>query len=338
MGQYPKIINNQYLIIREVGSGGFYTVYKAWDNMLHKIVAVKKIHKEYSNEPKYIHMFRKEAVDTAKLEHRNIVRVVNFTRDEEGGVYIIMDYVKGADLQYLINKCRRNSIKIPPEVALYMIAEVIKAFDYAHNARDELTNEPLNIVHRDVSPGNVMLYFDGRIKLTDFGIAKIREESSLRKNIKEDKLKVKISYMSPELAELRENIDPRSDLFSCGSLIYELLTGHKAFDAGSDVAIWQKVRKVDADFSRFEELDIPDILQNIIKKTLIKSPDKRYQSAAEMFVDIKRYLSKKGTTEKLQEQYKTFINKILSDEIKTLRKEMDEDSKNDFRLPFNMSA
>ena len=161
-----KKIENKYVIKQLIGSGGLASVYKAWDTMLHKYVAVKKIHKKFSDDAKFVDMFRQEAVNTARLEHENIVRVVNFIK-ENGDYYMVMDYVKGVDLEYFLKKCRKSDISVPPEIAFYIIAELVKALDYAHKVKDELSGKPLNIVHRDVSPGNVMLYYSGKIKLTD---------------------------------------------------------------------------------------------------------------------------------------------------------------------------
>ncbi|MFH1415160.1 MAG: serine/threonine-protein kinase [Elusimicrobiota bacterium] len=337
MGKYWAIINNQYLVIRKIGTGGFATVYRAWDSMLQKIVAIKKIHREFSSNAKYVDMFRKEAINTAKLEHENIVRVVNFVKDQEGGFYIVMDYVKGVDLEYLIEKCKRNIVNIPVDIALFITSEVLKALDYAHAIRDELTDRPLNITHRDISPGNVMLYFDSRIKLTDFGIAKVGEESNIAQRSEKGKLKGKISYMSPEQADGKTDLDPRSDLFSCGIILYEVLTGEKAFDGEVDVDTWQKVRKANIDFKKLKEKKIPDEIQKILKKVLQRSPDRRYQNAAEMFIEIKRYLSKKGTTEELMKDYKSFIQDLMAIEIGVLDEEMERDSKLDFRSVFSKS-
>ncbi len=326
MGRYWAIINNQYLIIREIGTGGFATVYKAWDSVLQKVVAIKKIHKEYSNNAKYVDMFRKEAVNTAKLEHENIVRVINFVKDNDG-FCIVMDYVNGVDLEYLLRKCHTNFIKISIDIGLYIILEVLKALDYAHSIKDELTDKPLNIVHRDISPGNVMLYFDGRIKLTDFGIAKVGQQQRRTK----EKMKGKISYMSPEQAKVKTNTDLRSDLFSCGIILYEILTGEKAFDGDTDLDIWWKASKANVDFKKLRACKIPDEIQEVLKKVLQKSPARRYQSAAEMYLEIKRYLSKRVNTEELRRQYKNYLEELVDSEVKAMEKEMEKDSKLDLQ-------
>ena len=143
MDKKPVVINNQYVIISQIGVGGFATVYKGWDTMLQKFVAVKKIHEKYASDAKYVDMFRGEAVNTAKLEHGNIVRVINFIKDIRGNYYIIMDFVKGLDLEVLIKKCKKEQQSIPLNCSLYIIAEMLKAFDYAHTVSDEITGKPL---------------------------------------------------------------------------------------------------------------------------------------------------------------------------------------------------
>ncbi len=322
------IINNQYLIIREIGVGRFATVYKAWDSVLQRVVAIKKFHKEYFNNAKYVDMFRKVIINIAKLEHENIVRVVNFIKGDNE-FYIVMDYVKGVNLEYLLNKCRKSSIKIPIDIGLYIILEVLKALDYAHSVKDELTGSLLDIVHRDMSPGNVMLYFDGRIKLTDFGITRIDQQYT--KKIQKDK----ITYISPEQAEIKINIDARSDLYSSGIILYEILTGEKAFEGDTELDIWRKVRRVNVDFEKLVKYEIPDEIQKILKKILQKSPEERYQSAAEMYLEIKRYL-KRCNIEELKRQYRSFLAQQVDREIEEMKKEMEGDSKIDFRAMLNV--
>ncbi|MGM0441917.1 MAG: serine/threonine-protein kinase [Elusimicrobiota bacterium] len=323
------MINSRYLVMSEVGEGGFATVYKAWDNMLQKFVAIKKIHKEYSSDAKFVDMFKNEAVNTARLEHENIVRVINFIRDTHNNHYIIMDFVRGVDLEYLMNKCPELNIKITPDIAMYIIGEVLKALDYAHSVKDEVTGEPLNIVHRDISPGNVMLYFNGRIKLTDFGIAKAGDARLKREN--KEKLTGKISYMSPEQANGDRQLDGRSDLFSCGIVLFEMLTGEKAFAGDTDVSVWKKVKKAKVDFKKLKEYQIPDEIQQILKKVLQRKAEDRYKNAAAMFIDIKKYLSKKGKTDYLKDEYEDFITDALKEERVEAKKRREKESEKNFK-------
>ncbi|MBN2407721.1 MAG: PEGA domain-containing protein [Elusimicrobia bacterium] len=326
-----NLVDNRYLLIKEVGIGGFATVYRAWDTTLQKFVAIKKIHEQYSNNAKLADMFRAEALNTAKLEHENIVRVINFIKDQSGNLYIIFEYVNGVTLSYFIEKCRRNNVNIPHDFTLYVISEVVKALDYAHSVKDELSGKPLNIVHRDISPANIMIYYDGRIKLTDFGIAKAGDTHV---SVSEKgKLGGKISYMSPEQARGDLDIDIRSDLFSAAIIIYEMLTGQKAFEADSEAETLQRVKTASYDAAKLKKLQISKEIQEIIKKALQKSPDKRYQTTIEMFIEIKKYLSKTATTYELGKKYTNFIRDFLKTEAKAADKEKEDDLKKIFEGP-----
>ncbi|MFC2048975.1 serine/threonine-protein kinase, partial [Elusimicrobiota bacterium] len=323
------VLNNRYHIISKIGDGGFAKVYKAWDNMLQNFVAVKKINEEYSTDAKFLDLFRKEAINTAKLEHENIVRVTNFIKDEKNNFYIIMDLVFGCDLEYLLEKCLLDSIKIPHEISLYIISEVIKALDYAHLAKNSITGLPLNIVHRDISPGNIMLYFDGRIKLADFGIAKAGDIHI--KDSKKEKLKGKISYMSPEQAS-GNTVDQRSDLFSAGLVLYEMLTLVKAFPGKADYSTIQKVQNADVDMNKLSATGVSEYILKLLQKSLQKLPDKRYPNAASMFLVLKRFLSKKAKTGELKESYNKFLALIMKDEMKRSMEQMKIDSEKDFDI------
>ncbi len=323
MNERKTTIDNKYVIDRLIGVGGVASVYKAWDTMLHKFVAVKKVHEKFSKDARFVDMFRNEAINTAKLEHENIVRVVNFIK-EDNDFYMVMDFVNGVDLEYLLNKCRKNKIKIPSHISVYIIGEVIKALDYAHNLKDENTGERLALVHRDISPGNIMLHYDGRIKLTDFGIAKAGEAAP-----EDDKIKGKISYMSSEQARCKE-VDGRSDLFCCGLVLYEMLTGTKPYKGSSDMEIWKKAKDAKVDLKKLQAKGVDDDLISVLKRLLKKDPGARHQSAAELFIDFKRYLSRSGSTSEMSEKYRKFIGSLLKEEITAAEEEAKEKSKIDY--------
>ncbi len=326
MNKSPKVIDNRYVIDRLIGVGGVAFVYKAWDTMLHKFVAVKKIHEDYAKDAKFVDMFRQEAVNTAKLDNENIVRVVNFIKSK-GDYYMIMDYVNGIDLEYLIKKCAKNNITIPPEVSVYIVSEIIKALDYAHNMRDEIKGEPLNIVHRDISPGNIMLYYDGRIKLTDFGIAKAGEADS-----EDEPAAGKVSYMSPEQA-LCGGVDSRSDLFSSGLVLYEMLTSEKPYKGKTNIEKWKKAKSADVDFKKVKSVAGAEDILPVLKRVLSRNPDERYQSAAEMFIELKKYLSSIGNSADINKRYAKFITSVLKEEIEASEKELQKDPGIKYEIP-----
>ncbi len=319
------IIANKYVLDRLIGVGKVAFVYKAWDNMLHKFIAVKKIHEDFAKDEKFVDKFRKEAIHTAKLEHENIVRVVNFIM-EGSDYYMIMDYVNGVNLEYLLMKCQKRNIKIPPEIAVYIISEITKALEYAHSLKDGVTGEPLNIVHRDVSPGNIMLYYNGKIKLTDFGIAKAGRDSD-----DEAKDAESLAYMSPEQALCGE-VDGRSDLFNCGLVLYEILAGEKPYSGESDIEIWKKAKSASINYKKLESAGVEKELISVIKQLLSKDPDDRYRSAAEMFVDLKKFLIKTGSTESIEKKYHKFIGSALREEMFASEQEIKKDLEKKYEL------
>jgi serine/threonine protein kinase len=281
-----ELIRNRYLLLKQIGSGGFATVFQAWDYNLEKFVAVKRILQHLTSTAIVVDTFRQEALRSAKLQHENIVQVYDFFRSVGNICYIIMEYVRGKDLLLVMKRCKEKKVALPPDVALKMLLSVAKALGYAHEKRDEIKGEFLGILHLDVSPANIMIYSDGRIKLTDFGIAKAVQAGAKSETDARNVFKGKYNYMSPE--QIRgTNIDHRSDLFSLGIVLYELLTGLKPFDASSDNEIMDKILKSNPDFSK-----VPAELSEILKKLLEKNPIKRYKSSKELIAALEQLYSK----------------------------------------------
>lgn len=310
--KHQKIIDNRYRIIKQIGEGGFATVYKAWASNLERFVAVKKINESYSKEAKFLDMFRTEAVNTAKLDNQNIVRVIDFLRTSENIYYIIMEYVHGKDLRYLLQQCRKKNMRIPFGLCLYVICETLKALEYAYNLTDEIERKPLQIVHRDISPGNIMIYYDGRVKLTDFGIAQV--SSKFGKKTEKGLLRGKVSYMSPEQANANPTIDNRSDIFSIGIVLYEILTGKRLLDGKSDYEIWTLAKKAKVNLALVEKAaHIPAPIKAILQKALKRNPEERYATANEMIRDIMNFF---GDSYHIQsEGLKEFLMRCLPDDI-----------------------
>ncbi len=313
--EFLKTSGNRYHIIREIGIGGFASVYKAWAINLEKFVAVKKIHKSFSQEARFLDMFRDEAVNSSKLEHENVVRVIDFLKTVNNIYYIIMEYVKGCNLFDLLEKCQKQDKKISFDLAAHTISEVLKGLKYAHSKVDEITGEPLGIVHRDISPGNIMIYFDGRIKITDFGIAKATTRYIAK--AKKGALRGKVAYMSPEQATGDVELDYRSDIYSIGIVLYRLLTGQWPFEGTTDYDIWEKVKKGKVNLQLLKDVGVPDNLTRIVTKSLKKDREKRYQHDEDVFVDLQEYLHKrKKYSHMLQGEFREFIHENLKREIK----------------------
>ncbi|HLD29060.1 MAG TPA: response regulator, partial [bacterium] len=307
-----------YDIIKEVGRGGFATVYKAWDRSLEKFVAVKKIYENYAQDAKFLDMFRQEARLTAKLDHENIVRVINFFKDPAGNYYMVMEFVEGVSLTKLLNEVISKRVKLPLDVSIFVMTEVLKALGYAHNFKDIYKGEELKLVHRDISPANVMVYFDGRVKLTDFGIADAASKSQTKSRNRT--LSGKISYMSPEQALGMENVDQQSDLFSCGIVLWELVTGENLY-AGTLEDILPVVQNAKINFTRLEQFNVPDKLQEIISKALQRDKTKRYVQAGEFLQDLENF-SKSYFIVPKKEKFEKFIAEVLRPELDEFKKEI----------------
>ena len=324
--EFWKLSGNRYNIIREIGTGGFASVYKAWAVNLEKFVAVKKIHKSFSQQAKFLDMFRDEAVNSSKLEHENIVRVIDFLKTPDNIYHIIMEYVKGCNLHYLLKRCQEQGEKLSFDLSTHIISEILKSLSYAHSKVDEITGESLGIVHRDVSPGNIMIYFDGRVKITDFGIAKAATRYIDKQ--KAGVLRGKVAYMSPEQAKGNVEIDHRSDIFSVGIVLYRLLTGQWLFEGNTDYDTWEKVKKGKIDIQPLEKVAIPEELKAIVMKSLEKDLSKRYQSAEEMFIELQKYLHKrKKYAHTLRAELKHFIGKFLKEDIQKEEEDSKKESK-----------
>ena len=222
-----------YLLLERIAVGGMAEVFvaKAFGvEGFERLLAIKKIVPTMGEDAEFIHMFVDEARIAVQLSHANIVQVLELGKHDEN-LYIAMEYISGRDLRQLIERFRKREQSVPVPQACLIVAEVCEALDYAHRKRDA-QGRPLGIVHRDVSPQNVLVSFEGEVKLIDFGIAKA--ESRLQKT-QSGILKGKFSYMSPEQVK-GQPIDGRSDVFACGILLWELVCGENRIRRRREVA------------------------------------------------------------------------------------------------------
>jgi TonB family protein len=281
----PGINFGQYLLLGKIATGGMAELYKAKRKGVEgfeKILAIKKILPHMSDNEEFITMFIDEAKLAAQLTHHNICQIFDLGKIENS-YYIAMEYVHGKDLRAVLKSARSKEKPIPVELAILIISKICSALDYAHRKRD-LNGQPLNLVHRDISPQNILISYEGEVKLVDFGIAKAATKVHVTQH---GALKGKLLYMSPEQAWGR-SVDRRSDLFSLGVVLYELLTGRPLFfdDNDTEVTILEKVREARVIPVREINQRVPPDLEKIITKALNKKQEDRYQLASEMQKDL----------------------------------------------------
>ncbi|MFD7027711.1 Stk1 family PASTA domain-containing Ser/Thr kinase [Streptomyces sp. NPDC059917] len=274
----PRRLGGRYELSHVLGRGGMAEVYLAHDTRLGRTVAVKTLRADLARDPSFQARFRREAQSAASLNHPAIVAVYDTGEDYVDNIsipYIVMEYVDGSTLRELLHSGR----KLLPERTLEMTIGILQALEYSHRAQ---------IVHRDIKPANVMLTRTGQVKVMDFGIARAMGDSGMTMTQTAAVIGT-AQYLSPEQAK-GEQVDARSDLYSAGCLLYELLTVRPPFIGDSPVAVaYQHVREEPQPPSNFDPEITPE-MDAIVLKALVKDPDYRYQSADEMRADIEACL------------------------------------------------
>ena len=288
----PKTVG-RYQILDRVAVGGMAELFKAQLTGQHgfeKLVAIKKILPHLANDRTFVEMFIDEARITAQLDHRNIVAVFELGTDADTP-YIAMQFVDGLDVLGLLRECARTQIRLPPDIAALIARDVLDALDYAHRARDN-NGRALEVIHRDISPGNVLLSWRGDVKLTDFGIARAVERQH---KTEAGTLKGKYGYMSPEQVSGAE-IDSRSDLFAVGILLAEMIMARRLFAASNDLDILLAVRDARLDRLHKYASEFPDGLRELVIRALQRRPELRWSTAAQFRDDIDMWLRRNTST------------------------------------------
>ncbi len=264
------MIGDRYEILEKIGTGGMSDVYKAKDHKLNRFVAVKVLKQEFSENANFVSKFRIEAQAAAGLMHPNIVNVYDV--GEEGGIYyIVMELVEGITLKKYIEKKARLSVKEAISIAI----QVSMGIEAAHNN---------HIIHRDIKPQNIIISKEGKVKVTDFGIAKAATSNTITSNVMGS-----VHYTSPEQARGGYS-DEKSDIYSLGITMFEMLTGRVPFNGETTVAIAIKHIQEEMPSPREYVSEIPISVEQIVCKCCQKSPDRRYQSMAELITDLKQSL------------------------------------------------
>ncbi|NLP28685.1 MAG: Stk1 family PASTA domain-containing Ser/Thr kinase, partial [Clostridia bacterium] len=262
------ILNNRYEILEKIGEGGMAEVYKARCHKLNRYDAVKILKRDSANDPIVVEKFKREATAVANLSDSNIVNIFD-VGTQDGVNYIVMEYVKGKTLKELITE----NVRLSYERAIDIAIQITKALDCAHRN---------NIIHRDIKPQNILLTEEGIVKVTDFGIAKASSNVTITNS---NKVIGSAHYFSPEQA--RGNyVDTRTDIYSLGIVIYEMVTGRLPFDAESPVTIALKHLQDTAIPPIELNSSIPSGLNTLILKCMEKDPNNRYQSAREVLMDL----------------------------------------------------
>ncbi|WP_437577493.1 serine/threonine-protein kinase [Sorangium sp. So ce887] len=280
----------RYRLLERLGEGGMAEVFKAKSfgvEGFEKVLVIKRILPKLAEQGRFVDMFVHEAKLAVRLSHANIVQVFDLGRvDHPNGdptsYFIAMEYVPGLDLATLLSRCRRSKRPIPLGMAVFMTAEIAKALDHAHRRRDE-QSRPLGIVHRDISPQNILLSWEGEVKVTDFGIAKATQ-SMTEEEVGEKRagrIRGKLAYMSPEQSRAGA-IDGRSDLFSLGTVLYEMIAGSNPFAAPTAFEVMRRLQASEYPPLALVRPDVPRSLVDIVSTMLARNVEDRVPDAGRL--------------------------------------------------------
>jgi serine/threonine protein kinase len=284
--------DSRYRITERVAAGGMAEVFRGVAESIQgfrKNVAIKRVLPALTKNKKFVAMFLDEARLSLHLQHANIVQVFDIGHTEET-YFIVMEYVEGVDLKRLLEWRRKIGRPLTIGQTVYSIMEVCKGLAYAHEAVHPETGRPLGIVHRDVSPPNVLLSRNGEIKVTDFGLAKAAVQVE---TTDPGVVKGKMSYLSPEAARGTE-VDRRADIFAVGILLYEMLTGKRLFYGETDYQTVELVRSAKIPPIAAQNPEVEPELEEIVRKSLARRPDDRFQSATDLQDALAQYLFSRG--------------------------------------------
>jgi serine/threonine protein kinase len=279
----------QYQLLERVAVGGMGEVYRArslGEEGFEKPVAIKRILPAFASDVRFVEMLVTEARIHAPLSHRNIVQIHDLGISEDHEYFIVLEFVDGHDLGALLARLTERRVRgigparVPDAVALYIAVELGEGLHFAHEARDE-RNEPLGLVHRDISPSNVLLSYAGEVKLSDFGLAKRRTDHSIVGS-----LKGQLAYMSPEQAR-RAPLDRRTDIFSLGAVLFEMLTGQPLRTITDDISGWQQVASGVVPSARQARPDLLPALEQLLTQALAPDPRDRFPDARAFVAEVR---------------------------------------------------
>ncbi|MBI3621696.1 MAG: protein kinase [Nitrospirae bacterium] len=281
----------KYLLMDKIAAGGMAELFLAKQTGVkgfEKVVAIKRILPGLTQDQEFVGMFINEAKLAAILSHQHIVQIFDLG-STDGFYYIAMEYVMGKDLRAVVQRSQARSLPLTVGHALLIASRICAGLDYAHRKKD-LQGRDLHLVHRDVSPQNILISYEGEIKLVDFGIAKAATQTT---ETRTGTLKGKLAYMSPEQATGKP-LDHRSDIFSLGIVLYELVTGRRMFTGNNEFAILEQVRQAQIAPPSEINRDLPPEIDALVMKALAKDPVDRFQQASDMELAIDHLIAAKG--------------------------------------------
>lgn len=317
----------KYILLEKLAAGGMAEVFLSrapGTGGIGKFVAIKRILPQFYDTQEFIDMFKDEAKIAINLSHSNVVSIYEFGVEKDQ-FYLVMDYVEGRNLRQILNKMKKSNSTFSIDQIIYICKEVAGGLDHAHRCHDGTTGKPLNITHRDMSPQNIMISYEGEVKIVDFGIAKA--ESQLE-TTRAGTLKGKFGYMSPEQAE-GQPVDLRTDIFSLGTVLWELLANDRLFIANNEINTLRKIRECQIPSLRKINPNIHAELERVVQKALARDRNLRYQTAAAMHRDLSRYLNRQFP-DFSPHDFSVFVKTLFSDEIIEARKHLIDYSKVSF--------
>ncbi|MGI6238766.1 MAG: Stk1 family PASTA domain-containing Ser/Thr kinase [Christensenellales bacterium] len=273
------VLSGRYIVEEIVGTGGMAVVYRAWDNKKKRVVAIKVLRPEYEGDSEFVRRFSREAEAASKMSHENIVNMYDVGIDGETR-YIVMEYVEGATLKDMI----REMGHLSPDAVVRMGIRILAAVDHAHKN---------GIVHRDIKPQNILVDREGKVRVADFGIARMKAHQTTRVDDVNASALGSVHYLSPEQAS-GEVADEKSDLYSLGVVLYEMLTGAVPFDGDAAIAVALKHVSEAPKSMRLADPSISKALDEVVLRALSKDAADRYQTAAEMAMDLRKALTQPG--------------------------------------------
>ncbi len=283
--------NGKYRVLRRLAVGGMAEIFLAEAGNIHgfrKKVVIKRILPQYADDQSYVDMFLDEARLAARLNHASIVQVFDIGEDPEG-VFFTMEYVDGRDLAEVLGACYKQGRTLSLEEVLAVLMPAAEALHHAHELRDD-AGELCHLIHRDVSPSNILVTTEGRVKLLDFGVAKSNEQQRETTGVS---LKGKFGYMAPEQCRGLK-LDRRSDIFSFGVVLWELCTGRRLYPGGNDPGVLMKIMNEDALPPSSRRPNLPPGLDTICLKALARERDDRYSTLKEIIVDLDIFAKSSG--------------------------------------------